>query len=228
VFRPEREKFTLEVKDVLRQRLAEQGISIKEVVLADILFPKNFTDALEVSATKEQEFERIRQKNAIELESAQAAQRKATADGQVEIERAKVAGKLAEINAEAEKKRRLSSIAKAETEAQVLVRQAKSDVQRKRLLTAQDVERQRALSEVELEKAAKLKDLEVKRQKELDDLAVARDRETAKVYAANPAYASFLVNKELASKVQIAVLPLGTDSGVLGNIIQSAIRPGAK
>jgi hypothetical protein len=62
----------------------------------------------------------------------------------------------------------------------------------------------------------------------LDDLAVARDRETAKVYAANPAYASFLVNKELASKVQIAVLPLGTDSGVLGNIIQSAIRPGSK
>jgi patatin-like phospholipase/acyl hydrolase len=48
------------------------------------------------------------------------------------------------------------------------------------------------------------------------------------VYAANPAYASFLVNRELASKVQIAVLPLGTDSGVLGNIIQGAIGPGRK
>jgi hypothetical protein len=228
VFRPEREKFTREVKDTLRQKLAEQGIAIKEVVLADILFPKNFTDALEVAATKEQEFERIRQKNAIELESAKAAQHKATAEGQVEIERAKIAGKLAEINAEAEKKRRLSSVAKAETEAQVLVRRAKSEVERQRLLAAQEVERQRALGQIELEKAAKLKELDVKKQKELDDLAVARDRETAKVYAANPAYASFLVNKELASKVQIAVLPLGTDSGVLGNIIQSAIRPGSK
>ena len=228
VFRPEREKFTQEVKEALRQKLAEQGIAIKEVVLADILFPKNFTDALEVTATKEQEFERIRQKNAIELEGAKAAQSKATAEGQVEVERAKVAGKVAEINAEAEKKRRLSSVAKAETEAQVLVRRAKSEVQRQRLLAAQDAERQRMLTEIELEKAARLKDLEVKKQKELDDLAVARDRETAKVYAANPAYASFLVNKELASKVQIAVLPLGTDSGVLGNIIQGAIGPGKK
>jgi hypothetical protein len=228
VFRPEREKFTREVKEALRQKLAEQGIAIKEVVLADILFPKNFTDALEVTATKEQEFERIRQKNAIELESAKAAQSRATAEGQVEIERAKVAGKVAEINAEAEKKRRLSSIAKAETDAQVLVRRAKSEVERQRLSTAQDAERQRTLTEIELEKAARLKDLEVKKQKELDDLAVARDRETAKVYAANPAYASFLVNKELASKVQIAVLPLGTDSGVLGNVIQGAIGPGKK
>lgn len=228
VFRPEREKFTQEVKEVLRQKLAEQGVVIKEVVLADILFPKNFTDALEVTATKEQEFERIRQRNAIELEVAKAAQSKATAEGQVEVERAKVAGKVAEINAEAEKKRRLSSVAKAETDAQVLVRQAKSEVQRKRLLTAQEVERQRKLNEIELEKVARVKDLEVKKQKELDDLAVARDRETAKVYAANPAYASFLVNKELASKVQIAVLPLGTDSGVLGNIIQGAIGPGKK
>ena len=228
VFRPEREKFTQEVKEALRQKLAEQGIVIKEVVLADILFPKNFTDALEVTATKEQEFERIRQKNAIELEVAKAAQSKATAEGQVDVEKAKVAGKVAEINAEAEKKRRLSSIAKAETEAQVLVRRAKSEVQRQRLLATQEAERQRALTEVELEKAARLKDLDVKKQKELDELAVVRDRETAKIYGANPAYASFLVNKELASKVQIAVLPLGTDSGVLGNIIQGAIGSGKK
>jgi len=73
-------------------------------------------------------------------------------EGQVEVERAKVAGKVAEINAEAEKKRRLSSIAKAETEAQVLVRRAKSEAQRQRLLAAQDAERQRALGEIELER----------------------------------------------------------------------------
>ena len=95
-------------------------------------------------------------------------------------------------------------------------------------MAAQEVERQRKLNEVELEKSARLKELEVKKQKELDELAVARDRETAKVYVANPAYAAFLVNKELASKVQIAVLPLGTDSGVLGNIIQGAIGSGKK
>jgi regulator of protease activity HflC (stomatin/prohibitin superfamily) len=103
VFRPEREKFMRDVMQALRQKLAEQGITIKDVVLAEILFTKNFTDGLEVKATKEQELERIRQKSAIELEDAKAAQNKATAEGQVEIEKAKVAGKVAEINAEAEK-----------------------------------------------------------------------------------------------------------------------------
>lgn len=190
---------------------------IKEVVLADILFPTNFTDALEVTATKKQEFERIRRSTAIELEGAEAAQSKATAEGEVEIERAKAAGKVAEINAEAKKKRRLTSIAKAETKVRVLVRRAKSEA-----------ERQRRLAELDLEKAARLKGLEVKKRKELDDLAVARDRGTAKVYAANPAYAPFLVNEELALKVKIAVLPAGTVSGVLGNVIQGAIGPGKK
>jgi hypothetical protein len=110
----------------------------------------------------------------------------------------------------------------------VLERRSKSEVERLRLVAAQEAERQRKLNEIELEKSARLRDLEVKKQKELDELAVARDREMAKVYAANPAYASFVVNKELASKVQIAVLPLGMDSRVLGNIIQGAIGPGKK
>ena len=81
VFRPEREKFLQDIKSALRQKLAEQGVSIKKVVRADILFPKSFTDALEVKGTREQELERIRQKSAIELEDARAAQSKATARG---------------------------------------------------------------------------------------------------------------------------------------------------
>jgi hypothetical protein len=35
------------------------------------------------------------------------------------------------------------------------------------------------------------------------------------------------VNRELASKVQIAVLPLGTESGVLGNMLQSTLGAAA-
>jgi hypothetical protein len=218
VFRPEREKFTHEVKEALRQKLAEQGIAIKEVVLADILFPKNFTDALESSL--EQEFEPSRRTPSSWRGRRQ--QSKATAEGR--DREGQGSGRVAEINATG----KTPSAVATETEAQVFVRRSKSEVERQRLLAAQEAERQRKLIEIELEKVARLKDLEVKKQKELDDLAVARDRETAKVYAANPAYASFLVNKELASKVQIAVLPLGTDSGVLGNIIQGAIGPGKK
>jgi len=50
-----------------------------------------------------------------------------------------------------------------------------------------------------------------------------REKALAVLTAENPTYAAYLVNRELASKVQIAVLPLGTESGVLGNMLQSTL-----
>ncbi len=223
VFRPEREKFVKEMKDALTQKLVEQGIAVKEVIISQIQFPKNFTDALEVTATKDLELQRIREKNAIDLEQAKAAQNQAQAEGQVQVEKARVEGKVAEINAATENKRRLSQVAKAETEAQVLERRTKAEVERQRLFARQEAEKRRELNRVEMEKLNNLKDLEVKKQKEFDQVQIAKEKALAALTAENPSYASYLVNRELASKVQIAVLPLGTDSGVLGNIIQNSL-----
>ena len=228
VFKPEREKFVQEVKETLAQKLVEPDIRVKEVIIDQMPFPKNFTDALEVTATKDLELARIREKNAIDLEQAKAAQSQAQAEGQVQVEKAKIEGKVAEINAQTEDKRRLSQVAKAETESQVMERRTKAEVERQRLLTQREAERQRELNRVELEKQANLKDLELKKQKEFDQVQIAKEKELAALTAGNPAYAAFLVNRELASKVQIAVLPLGTESGVLGNIIQHSLGGGSK
>jgi len=141
----------------------------------------------------------------------------------VQVEKARVEAKVAEINATTEEKRRLSQVAKAETEAQVLKRRTKAEVERQRLLARRDVERQRDLNRVDLEKQAKLKELEVKKQKDLDQAQIAKEKELAALTAGNPSYAAFVVNRELASKVQIAVLPLGTESSVLGSMIQNSL-----
>lgn len=101
---------------------------MKDVTISDILFPKTFTDALETTATKVLEPQRIREKNAIDLEQAKAAQGQAQA-----------------------------------------------------ALTAE-----------------------------------------------NPSYASYPMNSELASKVHIAVLPLGTESGSLGNMLQPSWGVGSQ
>jgi regulator of protease activity HflC (stomatin/prohibitin superfamily) len=226
VFRGEREKFVQEIKQTLSRKLSEKDITIKEVILSDIQFPKNFTDALELGATKDQELERIRQKNVIDLESAKASQSKAEADGEVEIEQAKMEGKVAEINAQTEDKRRLSQVAKAETEAQVLERKSKAEVARAKMIAQQEAEKQRELNKVQVEKETALKDLEIQKQKDLDGLALNREKELATLCATNPTYASFLVNRELASKVQLAVLPVGTDSSVLGSLIHGSLTTG--
>ncbi len=212
VFKPEREKFVKEMKDALAQKLTEPGITVKEVIISQMLFPKNFTDALEVTATKELELQRVREKNAINLEQAKAAQSQAQAEGQVQVEKARVEGKVAEINAQTEDKRRLSQVAKAETEARVLERRTKAEVERQRLLAKQEAEKRRELNRVEIEK-----------QKEVDQVAIAKEKALAVLTAENPSYAAYLVNRELASKVQIAVLPLGTESGILGNMVQNSL-----
>ena len=216
VFRPEREKFVQEMKDALAAKLAEPGIRIKDVIVSDMAFPKSFTDALEVTATKELELQRVREKSAIDLEQAKAAQAHAQAEGQVRVEWARAEGRVAEINAQTEDKRRLSEVARAETEARVLDRRTKAEVERQRLLTKQEVERRHDLNRVDVDK-----------QRKLDEVAVAKEKALADLTAANPAYATYLVNRELASKVQIAVLPLGTESGVLGNMLQSTLGAAA-
>ncbi|HEY7676226.1 MAG TPA: SPFH domain-containing protein [Candidatus Methylomirabilis sp.] len=223
VFRPEREKFVKEMKDTLAQRLVEQGIQVKEVIISEVLFPKTFTDALEVTATKDLELQRVREKNAIDLERAKAAQSQAQAEGQIQVEKARVEGKVAEINAATEDKRRLSQVARAETEAQVLERRTKAEVERQRLLARQEAEKRRELNRVDVEKQNQLNDLEVKKQREFDQVQVAKEKALAALTAENPSYATYLVNRELASKVQIAVLPLGTESGVLGGMLQNSL-----
>ena len=220
VFRPEREKFVKEIKEALAQELVERGIAVKDVTISDILFPRTFTDALEVTATKELELQRIREKNAIDLEQAKAAQSQAQAEGQVQMEKARAEGKVAEIAAATEDKRRLSQVAKAETEARVLERRTKAEVERQRLLAHEEAEKRRELNRVELEKQHHVNELEVKKQKETDQVHLAKEKALAALTAENPSYASYLVSRELASKVQIAVLPLGTESGALGNMLQ--------
>ncbi len=215
VFRPEREKFVQEMKEALSAKLAEPGIRIKEVILSEMLFPKSFTDALEVTATKDLELQRVREKSAIDLEQAKAAQAHAQAEGQVRVERARVEGKVAEISAQTEDKRRLSEVARAETEARVLDRRTKAEVDRQRLLTRHEVERRQELNRVDIDK-----------QRQLDQVAIVREKGLALLTAENPSYAAYLVNRELASKVQIAVLPLGTESSVLGNMLQSTLAGG--
>ena len=100
----------------------------------------------------------------------------------------------------------------AETEARVLYRRTKAEVERQRLLTRHEVERRQELNRVDIDK-----------QKQLDQVAITREKGLALLTAENPSYAAYLVNRELASKVQIAVLPLGTESGVLGNMLQSTL-----
>lgn len=222
VFSHDRESFAAELRNALRAGLSEPGIVIKEVTVSDILFPQTFTRALEQTALKEREIEAIREKNALDVESARAAERTAEAAGQVQLKQAEMEGKLAEIQAKTENKRRESLLAKAETDAQIDERKAKTEAARKKLLAVAEADKMREFAKARLEEQKGLREQDVQKQRELDMLAIEKDKTIAQLCATSPSYASFLISRELASKVQIAVLPAGADTNFLTGLMPAA------
>lgn len=220
VFRNDRGRFVQDVKGALTSKLADRSIAIKEVILSDIVFPQKFTEALEQIALKDRELESIKERGVVDVANAKAEEQKAEAEGQVTIKNADIEARVAEINAKTEEKRRASLLAKAETEAQITERNARAEAARKRLLAEADADRERNLAKARMEEQRSLKDLEVQKQRDLDAVALDKDKASAQLCAANPSYASFLINRELASKVQIAVLPMGNDGNYLNGLLQ--------
>jgi hypothetical protein len=234
VFKADRARFLQAVKQALQQGLKEPAVAVKEVILSDLVFPRNFTDAMEQVALKNRELEAIKERNIVDIEAAKARERIAEAEGQVQLKKAEIEAKVSEINAKTEDKRRANAMAKAETDSQIDERRAKTEATRAKLLAAAEAERQRGLVKVRLEEQKELKELDVQKQRDLDrasvdkqrDLdraAIEKDQAQAQLCATNPAYASFLINRELASKVQIAVVPLGTDANFLGGLLQNSM-----
>ncbi len=224
VFSAHRQAYLQSVKEVLLDNLGESGITVKEIIISKIDFPKTYTSAMEQVGLQRQELERIRQVNILELEKAEANKRKAAADGQVAIAKAESDGKLQKIKAKTEESRRASELAKAETQSQVARMKAKDDAERKKLLAKADLEQKTDLKNMEIQRQRDLEQIQIDKQSQLDRLAFQNQLELAKLCTENPVYASFLVNKELASKVEIAVLPTGTDATVFGNILNNTMQ----
>lgn len=213
VFTTQREPYIRDLKQNLLQNLGEEGVQIKEIIVSDIYFPKTFTDAMEQIGLRERELEQIRLRNIIALEEAEAKRKKAKANGTVTIEEAKVEGQVAEINAQTERKKRLTKLAEAETEAQVIEKQALAEARKIQVL-----------ADAELEKRRNLNNLDVDQKRNLLTVDTDNQVSLAGLYQRNPVFASFLVNKELASNIQIAVVPPGTDASMVNGLIQNNLQ----
>ena len=226
VFHRQRLAFIADLKENLQAAAGEPGISIKEVLISDLGFPSSYLEAMELSGLQQQELDRIRQKNIQDLEQADANRKKAEAMGKVAIAEAEAEGKLQKIKAQTEESRRASEVARAETEAQIHRREAQADAERERLLAKADLDKQTDLKNLDIQKQRELDQLEVEKQKMKDRAAFEKDLELAKVLETNPTFGTFLINKELAGKVEIAVLPAGSDPNVLGNLLKQTVNKG--
>lgn len=216
IFLRQRERFLNDVKNTLAAALNTDGIGAKEVIVSELKFPDTYTTAMEQAGLLRQEFERIRRQSSVEIAMADAERKKAEAMARVQIAQEEANARIRDIQARTEERNRAAELAKAETEVQI---------EAKKAVIAAD--RQRQLNEVEIEKVSKLQNLDLLKQKQTDSVEVNRHNTLARVYAENPNYATFVVNKEMASKVNIAVVPAGTNANVFDNLINGTV-PGKK
>ena len=220
VFGPWRQRFILSLKNTFTNQLGEPGVSIEEVIIPNILFPRTYTQALEASGMKERELEAIRERNDVDLAAADAERKKATAEGEVSIERARMEGKLQQIQAKTEEVRRRTELAKAETRRQVSEKESYAEARKAELLAEAEVTKVRALKKAEADHKRDLEMVEVEKKRAMDKAGLEKELEIAKICSSNPTYASYVVNKELASKVQIAVLPSNIDGNIFGDLMK--------
>lgn len=229
VFSTQRNSYINAVKASLLTGLGERGIEIKEIILADVGFPSSYTKVMEEASLKQRELERIRLQNVVDVEQSAANKLKAEAEAKVAIAQAEADGRIQKIKAKMEESRRKSELAKAETQTQV-----------EKLKVAAEAEKRKLIANAELDKQQKLKDLEIERQRELDRLAIekkramnenelVREARFAQICTENPTYATYVVNKQLASKVDVAFLPTSTDPNIFTNLIKTKLPlPGTR
>jgi len=220
VFSPQRQQYLDDIKSNLYGRLGEDGITIKEIIVSNLVFPKTYTSAMEEKGLQRQELERIKQRQIADLARAEAQKEKAKADGKVAIVQAEAAGRLQEIQAETEKSQRAIQMAKAETQNRVALLKTENEAKRNRVLANAELDRQEALKNLDIQRLREVDKLAIEKQKQLKLDELEHEMRFAKLCSNNPTYASYLVNKELADNVQIAVLPTNaTDQNVFSDLI---------
>jgi len=212
IFNQQQEAFIDSIRERLLINLPDEGISVKEVIVTNVAFPPTYTKAMEEKGLRQQELERIDQQSLIALASSKAQEKKAKADAEVEIARANAQKRIEKIKAQTEETRRKTELAKAETQAQIDRKKGQVIADKKRMLVQVEIEKQRDLDRQKIHQ-----------KRELDKVELERQMDIAQVYQGNPTYATFLVNKELAAKVDIAVIPSGTDANVFGNFLKQTI-----
>ncbi len=245
VFTTQRSKFVSDLRQELLFGLGGNEAIVKEVIITRLKFPSKYTKALEDISLKKKEIERIEQQARVDLAQSEANKKKAKLDGQVRIAKAESEGKLASIQAATEKSRRASQLALAETQSQVQEIQAKAQAKAREIALQVELEKDRKANELERQDLIARNDVALLNEKKKNELASSKKRQLreqkmeldkkqrqydfdmevtfAELCASNPVYADYLVHKELASHVEIAILPTDTEMGLFEDLMKNTV-----
>jgi regulator of protease activity HflC (stomatin/prohibitin superfamily) len=218
VFATRREEIRKKASDVITQKLAADGIVVKEVMLRDIQLPPEYAKGLEDLLLKEQEDDQMGVQTDIQQKQVRIAELQAEATKAQQVKQAEGEAQVRVLQAKAEadamqytlplkqkqieqtrlesQARKEATLENAEATAQVTVKNAEAMARAKVLDSKAEMERRKLLAEAEAER--------------IRVTAVAdaeRMRNEGAILKQNPLLIDKIVAEKLSDKLQIMMVP---------------------
>ncbi len=207
VFAGKREEVRKHASDVITQKLAADGIMVKEVMLRDIQLPPEYAKGLESLLLKEQESDRmgvqtdIQQKQVriseLEAEATKAQQvKQAEGEAQVHVLQAKAEADAMQYTLPLKQKQIEQSKLEAEARKETTVKNAEAQAEAKVIDSKAEMERRKLLAEAEADRIRVTAAAD----------AVRMQSEGA-ILKQNPLLINKIVAERLSDKLQIMMVP---------------------
>lgn len=235
VFALKREELRTKAAELIKARLASDGIVVREVLLRDIHLPAEYAKGLEGLLIKEQENEQletvqqIKQKEVkiAELEAdAQKARdvKQAEAQGQVRVLQAKSEADAMQYTLPLKQKQIEQSKLEAEARKEATLQNAEAAAQAKIIDSKAEIERQRNLADAEANRIRVTADANANRIR----VTAAADSERMKFEAAvlkqNPMLIQKIIAERLSDKLQIMMVPVDGKNFFANDVFRSAFN----
>jgi regulator of protease activity HflC (stomatin/prohibitin superfamily) len=201
VFSAKREEVRQKAAAMITQKLAADGIVVKEVMLRDIQLPEEYAEGLQTLLLKEQENDRMSVETELKGKEVKIAELEAEAEKARQVKQAEGAAQVRVLQAKAEsdamqytlplKQKQIeetkleaeahkeATIQNAEADAQAKLIDGKAEGERQKVLAAAEGERQKVLADAEGQRQRVLAAAEGERQKIMADAEANRIRLTS-------------------------------------------------
>jgi regulator of protease activity HflC (stomatin/prohibitin superfamily) len=224
VFTARREEFRQRASEAITQRLAQDGILVKEVLLRDVQLPPEYAKGLESLLLEEQESERLGFETDIKQKQVKIAELEAEADKVRSIKGAEAAAQVHVLQAKGES----DSMQYTLPLKQKQIEQAKLEAEARKQET---IENAQAAAEskvidgkAELERGKLLAEAEANRIRVTAAANSERLNLEAAALKANPMLIQKIVAERLSDKVQIIMVPMDGKNFFAGDVLRSAFN----
>src|SRR6202140_4504475 len=222
IFAVKREELRTQAADMIKTRLASDGIVVREVLLRDIQLPAEYAKGLQGLLLKEQENEQLSTEQDIKLKEvkipeleadAQKARavKQAEAQAQVRVLQAKAEADAMQYTLPLKEKQIEQTKLEAQARKEATLQNAEAAAQAKVIDSKAEVERQRNLSEAEANRIR---------------VTAAADSERMKFEAAvlksNPMLIQKIIAERLSDKLQIMMVPMDGRNFFASDVMRSA------